>query len=248
MATKKPAKVIPISPVKSWSFSRYSDYRLCPAKFKYKHLDKLQEPKNPAMERGDLIHKLAEKFIKGMLPAKLPPELKLFGPEFKELRAMFKKISQSMVVEDSWATTKDWGETTWNDWANCWLRLKVDCAFHDDDVTLRIVDWKTGKFRPEKNEEYVEQLELYALVALLFHEHIQRVIPELAYLDEGSTYPSGSTDEAALVFTRDDIPRLKQLWERRVGPMFRDTIFAPRPNNLCRFCHYRAENHGPCQY
>jgi hypothetical protein len=197
------------------------------------------------MARGDLIHKLAEKYIKGEIQAKMPPELKLFGDEFKRLRALFKRISYSMVVEDSWAMTKQWEETAWNDWAECWLRLKLDCAFHEDETTLVIDDWKTGKFRPQKNEEYVEQLELYALVALILHEHIQTVKPQLVYLDEGIIFPP---EHAPLLFTRTDIPRLKKLWETRVKKMMADTIFAPRPNDLCRFCHYRAENNGPCQY
>ena len=38
----------------SWSFSRYMDYKGCPAKAKYKHLDKLQEPPNDAMARHSI--------------------------------------------------------------------------------------------------------------------------------------------------------------------------------------------------
>src|SRR5260370_28755544 len=109
MATKQ--KIIPIKPATSWSFSRYSDYKLCPLKFKLKHLLKLREPSNTAMERGALIHKLCEDYIKGISAAKLPPELKSFEKDFKELRTKFKKISQTMVVEDNWAFTKDWAET-----------------------------------------------------------------------------------------------------------------------------------------
>ena len=79
MATAK--KVIPIKPLTSWSFSRYQDYKSCPAKAKYKHIDKLKEPPSPAMERGAAIHNLCEQYVRGTL-AKLPPELKLFKDEF----------------------------------------------------------------------------------------------------------------------------------------------------------------------
>jgi hypothetical protein len=197
------------------------------------------------MARGALIHTIAEQYIKGVLPAKIPPELKAFAADFKELRAMYKKIAYSMVVEDNWAFTKGWDETAWNDWVGCWVRIKLDCAFHFDGTTLRVRDWKTGKFREEKNEEYLEQLELYALSALLLHEHIQEVRPDLVYLDVGVVYPPA---DAPLVYTRADIPRLKKLWEKRVKPMLTDTVFAPRPNNLCKWCHFRKDNGGPCQY
>lgn len=243
MATKQ----IPIKQITSWSFSRYSTYKQCPLKLKLSAIDRIREPSNPAMARGDAIHKLAEAYIKGE-GRTLPTELHLFKDEFKQLRAKYKKTG-GMVVEDNWSFTKDWHETQWDDWVNCWLRIKLDCAHHEDDETLVITDWKTGKFRPEMNAEYVEQLELYALAALLLHEHIQQVKPRLVYLDLGLTYP---TADQPLVFTRADIPKLKELWAKRTKAMLNDKQFAPRPNDKCRWCFYRANNKaaggGQCKY
>jgi CRISPR/Cas system-associated exonuclease Cas4 (RecB family) len=252
-------KIIPVKPLKAWSFSTYNLYTTCPAKVKYAKILKLPEPQNEAMARGDRIHKLAEAFIKnvpfeGKVMKVLPKELLPFKDELKRLRELYKQVSYSMVVEDNWAFTKGWDETAWNDWTGCWLRIKLDCAFHVDDVTLQINDWKSGKFRPEKNEEYLEQMELYALAALLLHDHIEAVWPRLKYTDLGITYGAGETKEeqdrgeGPLVFTRKDLPKLKKAWEKRVKAMMADTIFAPKPNNLCRFCHYRNDNGGPCQY
>jgi len=245
MATKK---VIPIKQITSWSFSRYNTYKQCPLKLKLSAIDRIREPGNEAMQRGDAIHKLAEKYIKGE-GRTMPLELKLFADEMKKLRAQYKKKINGMVVEDNWSFTKDWDETQWDDWIHCWLRIKLDCAHHEDDETLIITDWKTGKFRAEMNEEYVEQLELYALAALLLHEHIQQVKPRLAYLDLGITYPEA---DKPLIFTRADIPKLKKLWEKRTKAMLSDKQFAPRPNDKCRWCFYRASNKaaggGQCKY
>lgn len=240
-------KTIPIKQIKSWSFSRYSDYRQCPLKAKLKHIDRIQEPPNDAMARGSAIHEMAEKYIKGGLK-RLPAELKPVEDEMKSLKEKFKKMSQTMLVEDTWAFTKDWEETAWDDWAKCWLRIKLDCAHHEDDTTLIVTDWKTGKFRADQNEDYVEQLELYALAALLLHEHIQQVKPRLVYVDHGLVYPDGDP----LVYTRKDIQRLKTLWAKRTKAMLNDKKFAPRPNNRCRWCFYRASNKeaggGQCKY
>lgn len=238
-------KIIPIKPLTAWSFSRYQTYQQCPAKLKYSAIMKLKEPKNDAMERGSMIHLLAEHFVKGEIKGKFPPELVNFKDELTRLRTMYKKISQSMAVEDQWAFRADWSETTWGDWNECWLRIKLDLAHHEDDETLIVTDWKTGKFREDKNAEYLEQLELYALTALLLHDHIQTVKPRLVYLDIGVVYPLVGEP---IIYTRADIPRLKKAWEKRVAPMLSDTVFAPRPNNLCRFCHYRKDNNGPCQF
>ena len=97
-------KTIPIKQITSWSFSRYSTYKQCPLKLKLSAIDRIREPGNEAMARGEAIHKLAEKYIKGELRA-LPKELKLFADEFKKLRAQYKKKTNGMVVEDNWAFT-----------------------------------------------------------------------------------------------------------------------------------------------
>lgn len=235
--------VIPIKPLTSWSFSRYSDYKQCPAKFKYKHLMKLPEPKSSALERGAAIHTMAEQYIKGVL-AKLPKELASFDDEFKALRKHYKKTPERMVVEDNWAFTRQWVQTEWNDWDRCWVRIKLDCAHRIDDAAILTVrDWKTGKLREELYLEYLEQLELYALAAFLLYPEVQEVRPELDYLDLGVVHPT-----EPLVFKRADLPRLKQVWEDRVVPMFKDQRFAPRPNDKCHFCAFSRAKGGPCQY
>lgn len=234
----------PIKQIKSWSFSRYSDYKQCPAKAKYKHIDGMKEPTNEAMQRGSNIHKLAENYIKGA-GRQIPKELALFRDEFRALRAQYKELSDRMMVEDNWAFTKDWGITRWDNWADCWLRVKLDCAHYIADGVLVVTDWKTGKFRAEMNAEYLEQLELYALAAMYLDESIQEVRPRLVYLDVGIIYPGADED---IVYLRKDLPQLKKLWDKRIKPMLTDTVFQPRPNDKCRWCHFSASKDGPCKY
>ncbi len=233
---------IAFRPPTAWSASRYNDYQKCPAFFKYKHLLKMPEPGNAAMQRGSDIHLMAEKHIKGE-GSKLPVELKEFAALFKTLRALFKKKTLPMIVEDQWAFTKDWLPTQWNDWVNCWVRIKLDCAHYVEDGSMEVIDWKTGKFRDDKNAEYMQQLELYALSALVLHPDLKRVRPRLVYLDVGVTYP-----QEPIEYTRNDIAGLQKLWAGRVKPMFNDKTWKPTPNFLCKYCHYRKSNNGPCQY
>lgn len=245
-------KVIPIKKITSWSFSRYNDYKQCPLKAKLKFIDKISEPPNDAMARGDKIHKSAEAYIKGTL-AKLPADLKSFDKMLKDLKAQYKKRALGMTVEETWAFRNDWSTTTWNDWNGCVLRIKVDCAYHTGPESMIVVDWKTGKFRPEKNEEYVEQQELYALGAMMAQEHVEEVQTKLVYTDAGLIFPSEAKDVEELTFDRGDISRLVKLWATRTKPMLNDTKFAPRPNNNCRWCWYgqsKVAEGGPglCKY
>lgn len=234
----------PLRPVTSWSFSRWSGYTECPQKFKFSALMKLPEgPKGAALIRGDAIHKAAEAYIKGQV-AKLDPELNLVKDELKRLRTKFKKKPEDLVVEDNWAFTHIWGPSRWDDWTNCWVRIKLDLA----EVTgnrVEITDWKTGKFRDDNKESYMLQQELYGLGALLTFGHIPdlQVSARLVYTDHGITYP-----DPPVTYTMADLPKLKKDWEKRVKPMFNDKKYPPRPNNNCRFCHYRKANNGPCQY
>jgi len=232
--------------ITSWSFSRYAVYRECPLKAKLKFIDKLEEPGNEAMARGNRIHKAAEQFIKGELKT-LPPELNKVASILRYLKGRYKKITSGMVVEDTWAFTKTWTKTVWNDWAACWVRIKVDVAHRREgkEKVLIITDWKTGKFREEKNDEYVEQLELYALAALQLYPDLDYVEPQLCYTDQGMFWPK---DGDPIRFTHQDLPVLQKLWEKRVKSMLNDTTFTPKPNNNCRYCHYRKSNGGPCQY
>lgn len=241
-----PNKIIPIKPLTSWSFSRYQDYKSCPAKAKYKHVDKLKEPPSAAMARGAAIHNLCEQYVKGTLP-KLPAELYLFKDEFAKLRKMYKAKKLPMVVEDNWAFTVDWDESAWNDWVHCWVRIKLDCAHYESSGVMIVTDYKTGKMNDFKNVEYMEQLELYALAALLMSavENVT-VVPRLLYLDSGDVYPPAGKE---IKYTRADTKRLLAEWNTRVKPMMSDTRFAPKPSaNSCKWCFFSASKNGPCQY
>lgn len=234
-ATKK---VIPIKPLTSWSFSRYGDWKTCPLKAKFKHIDRIKEPANEAMERGNRIHEMAERFVKGTLP-KLPAELGQFKADFAALKKMYKAKQDPMIVEDQWAFTATWEETQWNDWTGCWLRIKLDVAHYEGNVMI-VTDWKTGKYSDYKAAEYNEQLELYAVAALRMTARPDDVVvrPRLGWLDEGHyTYP---TDKAGndLSYTIADLKPLTKLWEKRVKPMMSDTRFAPKPNSTCKWCFY----------
>ena len=235
--------------ITSWSFSRYAVYRECPLKAKLKFIDRLEEPSSPAMDRGTVIHKLAEDYVKGTI-TRMPPDLKKVADILKTCRTFYKRRGdeRQAIAEDSWAFTGTWEKTVWNDWAKCALRIKLDFAHvekRDGKTVLIITDWKTGKFREEKNAEYLEQLDLYALAGLILYPEVDEAWPRLVYTDQGITYPK---TEGEIVYARKDVKKLKLEWVKRTAKMLLDTIFAPRPGNYCRHCHFRKANNGPCKY
>lgn len=228
--------------IKSWSFSRWSAYHQCPRKAKYLFVDRMKEPPNPAMDRGVEIHAQAEDYIKGKID-ELPADLSRFSELFEDLREQYAGGPLPIVVEDTWAFRADWSATTWDDWAGCRARIKLDVGRFTAPDELRVIDWKTGKFNARRAEEYEKQLSLYALGALLTYPDLRMVEPSLVYLDAGVTYP-----EHPRTYTRDDIPVLRAAWEERAAPMLNDTIFAAKPSPLCAWCAFGAKGTGHCEF
>jgi len=240
-----PTPVIQIYPLKSWSFSRYADHKKCPYRFKLKVLERREEPKGEALDRGIKIHDAASAFIRGDLK-KLPKELASFAAEFKELAKLYKQKTKAVVIaDDDWAFRRDWTITHSKDWDGCWLRAKVDAAHSTDLRTMHLRDWKTGKLRQELVDEYLEQLEFYALCTFMMFEWVQEVTAELCFLDLGVVYPP---PDKALRYNRGQLPKLKAAWEKKAAIMFKDKMFPPRANAGCRWCHFRRENGGPCKF
>lgn len=246
--------------ITSWSFSRYSTYEQCPAKAKYKFIEKRPEPGSKPMDRGSDVHLMAEHAVKGTAPkpaefktlskaeaaaatallknGKLPPELRSFEEEFVMARA-----TKGVEAELMLAFTESWDPCDWKDWGRAWVRIKIDLLKPPTkpDYIVGIVDQKTG--RPK--DDYGQQLELYAIGAFLRYPQAQIADTRLWYLDEGVIRPEKEKDGQ---FKRKDLPKLQKLWEKRVIPMLNDTVFAPKPGPQCRYCHFRKSNRGPCEF
>lgn len=225
--------------IKSWSNSRWNDYALCPAKAKYKHLDKLPEPKSPQMQRGIDIAQKEEDYFKGKLRT-VPKEI---GKYIATLFRVAKK-QPDLVVEENWGFDRDWNVVDYFDWNNCWLRIKVDVGWGSNGTVVHLRDNKTGKFSPEYNvDQYMEQLHLYAAGAAARFPHAEEFHVALWFTDADIQYP-----DVPLVITRKEALALQKRFTKQVQPMFNDTRFDPTPNNKCRWCHYRKTNGGPCKY
>lgn len=224
-----------LPPVTAWSYSRYSDYRQCPAKFMYKHLKRLPDPGNAAMQRGNDIHKLAEDYVRAKLSEKVPVELKGVAKELKFLRDNY------AVTEQQWGFQSTWEWTGRPDWfgADVWFRAKTDVYLMYDDNELLLGDWKTGK-KYLANEE---QVELFALAGYRRFPHATQVDTRLWYTDQPP-----NDNEIQRVYTPKELEAIQRDWTKRVIPMFKDKRFAPTPNQWCGRCAFSKENGGPCKF
>lgn len=213
--------------ITSWSYSALKNYKSCPRKVKLSRIDKIKEPGSPAMERGTAIHLLAETFIKEK-QKRMPEELLKFEKLIKRL------ASKGAVCEEEWAFRKDWTPCGWFD-ADCWLRAKLDARL-EVGTTMEIYDWKTGK----TYEDNKAQCSFYAMLTFILYPWIKKVKTTLCYLDSG--------DEQTDTYTSDELTDMIAAWEEEARPMLSDTIFAPRPSYLCKYCFYSKAKNNNCEF
>ena len=90
----------------AWSYSRYADYKQCPLRFKLKYLDKVPEGDvSPAMERGSVIHKEGERYLKDPTIDKVPDSYHHFAEVMQQLRELEPMVEQQWGFNSSWEPT-----------------------------------------------------------------------------------------------------------------------------------------------
>jgi hypothetical protein len=219
------------------SFSRLQMYDWCPQQFRYKVLIGMKEPPAPAMERGNEIHKMLERFVvaKGKVSGKLPKEFEHLKPELTSYR------KQNPSAEAQYAFTRDWKLTGYFDKNVAW-RMKIDLRTEPEEGVVRLTDYKSGKVKPE---EHREQLELYILTEMLVNGFPKRMEAAMFYIDH--------LDEPQVLIvhenpTQKDLARYKKQWEAKANRIRRDTKLIPTPSEFkCGRCHFSSKKGGPCK-
>lgn len=238
MKTSKPAPNRSATPSQftAWSFSRLRMYEECPAKAKFKFLDKHEDTGSKAMDRGSEVHKDCEAYLKGEL-RQLPAYLKEWAEEFSYLRKVKAASELEMGFTKTWEHRADWFSR------DVWCRVKVDALYADDKLV--VVDFKTGRFYPD----HEPVMRLYTLAAFKAAPMIfpKKKLPiqtraELWYLDNGELLPLDITMNSATLKT------FEKEWETRTKAMMSDKKFAPRPSNRCPSCPFSKAKGGPCAY
>jgi hypothetical protein len=227
----------------AWSFSRLYTYRRCPAWFKYQNLDKVPQPPVPAMERGSTLHKRLEVFIKDPAKRRLPTEFKLIAPMMRKIAKLNPRAELELAFDPKWRQV-DWFAPTVR------LRIKIDLIYHSSPDVLCIVDYKSGRIKPE---EHQEQLRLYKLAALLTEaKGVSAITTGVWYIDHESVPRLLSTTTADSYATT--LKSEQRYWEGAAKALVADRRFKPTPGPNCAWCPYSFRKFnsatggpGPCQ-
>lgn len=215
-----------VNRITAWSYSRLHAWEECARRAKYKFIDKLEEPKGPALIEGIRTHKDAENYVTTDIV--LPASLSKMREDFDTLKRC------EPLVEQQWAFNDRWEPTGWFD-RDAWLRVICDAvAISDTEAT--VIDHKTGKLRAG----YHEQVELFSLAVFARYPAVKIAHTELWFLDYGEIVHNE--------FKHSQEKSLRTKWERRARRMLLDTEFKPNPGWQCKYCHFAKSKGGPCEF
>lgn len=189
----------------------------CPRLYKAKYIDKIVPwVSNPAAERGVAIHEKLEKAVgTGKAPADVWTPTGLIANLHKA----------KAVVETGVALTESLTPTTF-DSSDAWLRGYIDVLILGRHKAV-IIDWKTGKVRPDKI-----QADIYTgMVHAIQDDYDMQVDFRLVYVDQKRVV-NLNRDNGAL----DRTVKLALTVEN-------DKEYLPNPGWLCRYCDFTA-----CRY
>lgn len=216
------------------SYSRYSTYKKCPAKYNYAYNLKVpveRGPASPAMLRGSEIHKSVENYLNKLSEMLHPDIHKNYGQFFMGLRESYENHPELKFALDD-----DWQPCDFDD-EHCMVRgfmdNVVDTGFEQPHL---VQEYKTGKVY----DDHEEQRSLYGMVDLIIADKWSSVDVHTIYFDKKKF--------VQVNYTRAMLPEYKGMWKRKFKEMDDDTVFITKPQYSCKWCEYSTHNGGPCPF
>lgn len=231
-----------------WSFTSWSTYNTCPAKYKFKYEQRLKGlPPGPAAQRGIDIHDSIDLYIRSEISAEklhpainqevMLPIMDLYrnhpnGERFTELPVYIKDTWESTIKAFRWCTMVFDACRAGGDW-----QLKGTEEKDPHEGIVSVAEWKSGS----PKDDHKDQRMLYGPGALAWFSYYETVQVTTYYVE-------GKFPPVRTVFKRSAEEKLQKLWNGRVETIDNDEIKAPRPGMYCRWCDYAKDRGGPCMF
>jgi hypothetical protein len=204
------------------SYSSLKMYENCPKRYYHQRITKeVTDQGGEATIYGERLHKMIEERLRDETP--LPDEAKDYAPMVEAvLRGL--KPDDAMLIEQEMTLNRKLKPTGWWD-EDAWMRSKLDVLILRGDTAV-VLDWKTGKRRPDFN-----QLELFALQVFTHHKQIKEVSSCFVWLKDQAMDRH--------MYNRNNIG---DLWSNllnkvsRIERSLHSDDWPAKPSGLCRFC------------
>jgi hypothetical protein len=232
---KSPTVEVPLVPV--WAFTPLKNFESCPLMLQNKKTKApiTKEVDLTALNRGRVVHKEAEEYIRGDIPKITDKKLKKRQRLFDEMREKHSEglcITEEQIGFDiNWNPTDYWGRAGPTP---LWGRSVIDLTeyFDNDRTDCVLRDWKTGKGSDYAKFGYADQMIQYVAVKFAVTPSLKFAETRLVFVDtDKPDMVQRYTREQAEVF----IPRITE----RALRLTTCTEFEPKPTkSACKFCDW----------
>lgn len=207
----------------SWSFSKLRNFETCARQYhEIEILKNFQKEETDELRDGFAVHSaMAKRLIHGTpLPRTMP---------YEHWIDYVKRSDGRIRAEEKLAITPDFRPCTYFDKQKpVWLRTVADVLI-TQDAHAHIIDWKTGKVKPE-----MDQLILIATCVMAHYPQVFYISAELVWL--------GFNTKTTIDCSVDDIAGFwndGKMFDRvdKLQDALETDNFPPKPSGLCkRYC------------
>jgi ATP-dependent exoDNAse (exonuclease V) beta subunit len=229
-----------------YSYSKIDCFIQCPAKFKFKYIDKINLfTENKALEKGSRVHEIIEfyqptkwwkmpSFNYKLLDETEQKEAEKIAIDFVESEFGKFYLLHPGAIGHEIHVGMDRKLQPCNYYAeNVMILGKIDFLIKDGR-TMYIVDWKTGKV---KDQAYMsnDQLMLYSIWVFNMFSDIDEVIADYVYVEHGEKH--------SFTFKRENYKNFSKNYANKLKNIETEESFPMKTGPLCNWCDYKKQDY-----
>jgi CRISPR/Cas system-associated exonuclease Cas4 (RecB family) len=218
-----------------YSPSKFNCFDGCPKEFEYRYIKRIKIFREPIVwfEKGTFIHWVMEHypvFPEGgfewkLADKKLRKEWTKLAMEFVKRPKIAYLLKHQLKAEQKIATDANFRPKNSEGWDHLLVGY-VDHIGYDEDGTIILIDWKTGKSVVKTHL----QLQLYALWMFMASPELPKIRCQFNYLDQDEI------DE--FTYHREHLDDIKSFFINKIDEIESCTDFAKNPTRHCTHCDY----------
>lgn len=221
-----------------YSFSKLSTHNQCNRKFRYSYIDKAPQDNTDmtALLKGGAVHSIIEHYPNDS-NHKLAEKYQHVADKFISTNLGQKYLTEKSIREFKFGLSNKLEPTGYSD-KDALFRGSVDFICTIDNV-LHLIDWKTGKLKDQKWQEYT-QLMFYGIYFFQRYPKIDTIRISYVYVEHEDM-------ENDLVLERQYLRRYIQELTEMIKKVEEDQTFPKNETKLCEWCSFRTHCSGDFQ-
>lgn len=210
------------------SYSRLSQYELCPLKFKSMYIDKdyPDDSDNYFFKKGQRKHKQLENKVNTLV--KKADEFDVYDEDVEQCFGLiygvvdnYPKVSTELQL----SVNKKFSEVDWFSRASMYRSIIDLLAIKD--VEALVIDWKTGKFR-DYDDSPTGQLSLNSVVLFSVNPEIEIITTSYVFIEHKKILKRK--------YLRSQYEELRAPFVEAFAKVNSDKKFEPKVNEYCKYC------------